>query len=247
MELVIIGHFAGDFYFQTDKMAKKKKTSISYMLLHCAIYATVVGIAVFLQMGFVRKCLCPIVIMFISHIVVDKLKIIIEKKWIKTERDKCWLFLGDQFVHIVILTLVCMCNHIYLSDASIIRQNSIVCMQSIVVAIGGIICGKPAAIIVSKVLAAISEDTANAQNRVENDENEVVGVGAWIGMLEREVIFLLGLLGQFSAIGFVLTAKSVARYKQLENKAFAEKYLIGTLLSAFIALVCVSVCSYTLQ
>ena len=43
-------------------------------------------------------------------------------------------------------------------------------------------------------------------------------------MLEREIILILGLMGQFGAIGFVLTAKSLARFRQLEDKEFAEKY-----------------------
>ena len=40
-------------------------------------------------------------------------------------------------------------------------------------------------------------------------------------------------------MGFVLTAKSIARFKQMENKDFAEKYLIGTLTSFLIALISV--------
>lgn len=77
-----------------------------------------------------------------------------------------------------------------------------------------------------------------------SDEDEVKKVGYFIGVLEREIIFILGLLGQYGAIGFVLTAKSLARYKQLEEKNFAEKYLVGTLISALAAIVCVAVCSF---
>ena len=54
---------------------------------------------------------------------------------------------------------------------------------------------------------------------------EEIQIGSWIGILEREIMLLLALMGQYGAIGFVLTAKSLARFKQLENKAFAEKYL----------------------
>lgn len=60
--------------------------------------------------------------------------------------------------------------------------------------------------------------------------------GKWIGIAEREIILLLGLTGQYSAIGFVLTAKSVARFEQLKEKRFAEKYLIGTLVSTLVAI-----------
>ena len=45
----------------------------------------------------------------------------------------------------------------------------------------------------------------------------------------------LVVLGEWGALGFVLTAKSVARFKELENKEFAETYLVGTLTSFLVA------------
>ena len=64
------------------------------------------------------------------------------------------------------------------------------------------------------------------------------GAGALIGSLERllSVIFLAA--GQPGAIGLVCTAKSIARFKQIEeDKGFAEYYLIGTLYSILYAIV----------
>ncbi len=55
------------------------------------------------------------------------------------------------------------------------------------------------------------------------------GAGALIGVLERALILTFVLLHQYTAIGLVLTAKSIARYKELEDRNFAEYYLIGTL------------------
>jgi hypothetical protein len=63
------------------------------------------------------------------------------------------------------------------------------------------------------------------------------GAGKVIGMLERGIILTLALLGEFGAISFVFVAKSMARFKQLEERQFAEYYLIGTLLSFFFALI----------
>jgi len=60
--------------------------------------------------------------------------------------------------------------------------------------------------------------------------------GRIIGMLERIFIFLFTVAGQYAAIGFILTAKGVVRYKEFENRTFAEYVLIGTLLSALLAL-----------
>ncbi|MFW9927992.1 MAG: hypothetical protein ACFFD1_01215 [Candidatus Thorarchaeota archaeon] len=65
--------------------------------------------------------------------------------------------------------------------------------------------------------------------------------GLVIGMLERTIILTLGLLNQYGAIAFVILAKTMARFKQLEERYFAEYYLIGTLLSFVFALMVVLV------
>lgn len=60
--------------------------------------------------------------------------------------------------------------------------------------------------------------------------------GELIGKLERVIVAALVLAGAASTIGFVLTAKSVARFKQMDDRNFAERYLVGTLLSVCVAL-----------
>ncbi len=62
------------------------------------------------------------------------------------------------------------------------------------------------------------------------------GAGALIGLLERALVLTFVLLGQYTAIGLILTAKSIARYKELEDRHFAEYYLIGTLSSMLFAI-----------
>ena len=61
-------------------------------------------------------------------------------------------------------------------------------------------------------------------------------MGLIIGMLERVLVVVFILVGQYSSIAFVIAAKSIARFKQLEDQAFAEKYLIGTLSSVALAM-----------
>jgi hypothetical protein len=60
--------------------------------------------------------------------------------------------------------------------------------------------------------------------------------GRIIGILERVLLYVFLLQGQFGAIGFVLAAKAFTRFKALDDRAFAEYVLIGTLLSACLAL-----------
>lgn len=60
----------------------------------------------------------------------------------------------------------------------------------------------------------------------------VPGAGAIIGNMERLLSAVFLAAGQWAAIGVVFTAKSIARFKQIEkNRQFAEYYLIGTLYS----------------
>jgi hypothetical protein len=62
-------------------------------------------------------------------------------------------------------------------------------------------------------------------------------VGAVIGILERLIVVALVLVGQYAAIGLVVTAKTIARFRQLEDRQFAEYYLLGTLASIATAIV----------
>lgn len=68
------------------------------------------------------------------------------------------------------------------------------------------------------------------------DAGGIQGAGALIGFLERALVLTFVLLNQYTAIGLVLTAKSIARYKELEDRGFAEYYIIGTLGSMLFAI-----------
>ncbi len=73
---------------------------------------------------------------------------------------------------------------------------------------------------------------------MENLAGRSNSAGAFIGTLERLLIVVFLSVGQYAAIGLVLTAKSIARYQKIvEDKEFAEYYLLGTLLSVFLVIV----------
>ena len=79
-------------------------------------------------------------------------------------------------------------------------------------------------------LAPTEKETA-ADETLENLQT-VAGAGAIIGNMERILSAIFMATGQWAAIGVIFTAKSIARFKQMEeNKQFAEYYLIGTLYS----------------
>lgn len=59
--------------------------------------------------------------------------------------------------------------------------------------------------------------------------------GRVIGCLERIAVYFLVLQRQYEALGLVLAAKGLARFNNLDNKDFAEYFLIGTFLSVILS------------
>ncbi|WP_455464982.1 hypothetical protein [Candidatus Hodarchaeum mangrovi] len=92
------------------------------------------------------------------------------------------------------------------------------------------------AVFVSFVLKILLMLQVDKDNMTKNITKGLRGAGIFVGILERAIVLTLSLLNQFGAISFVFLAKSMARFKQLEQRDFAEYYLIGTLTSFFIAL-----------
>ncbi len=75
--------------------------------------------------------------------------------------------------------------------------------------------------------------------QVSKIDDAIPNAGRLIGILERLILLLLLTQNQYGAIGFVLTAKSIARYNKIaESPEFAESYLLGTLLSSLLAIIC---------
>ena len=64
----------------------------------------------------------------------------------------------------------------------------------------------------------------------------LLNAGKIIGTLERILSVLLIIFNQFSAVGFIIAAKSLIRFKDTQ-RADTEYFLIGSLLSFGIAVV----------
>lgn len=140
-------------------------------------------------------------------------------------------FITDQIAHVLILTVLYFTFDLSIETTKLygfiqwpyFNNLAIYCLIFVIL-------WDPTAVFIKKLFTYIIEDNSC----VEEDDPQV---GRIIGKLERIIISILVLSNQFGAIGFVLTAKSIARYKQLEDKKFAEKYLVGTLTSVLIAFI----------
>ncbi len=72
----------------------------------------------------------------------------------------------------------------------------------------------------------------------DSDEVDVVAYdrGRAIGFLERALIYFLVLGGHYDAVGLVLLAKAFAHMRHTDDRAAMEYVLVGTLLSACLAI-----------
>ena len=69
---------------------------------------------------------------------------------------------------------------------------------------------------------------------LENDRG-LKGAGMTIGIFERMLVLTFIIFNQYTAIGIIFAAKSIARFNELKDRKMAEYYLIGTLSSIFLA------------
>jgi len=73
----------------------------------------------------------------------------------------------------------------------------------------------------------------------DNEVDTLKNAGNYIGMLERVFVFSFVVLNQWSAIGFLIAAKSVFRFNDLtraKDRRLTEYILIGTLTSFGLAI-----------
>jgi len=88
-----------------------------------------------------------------------------------------------------------------------------------------------------KAMDAISR-SANGKRRREKPvtvRSEQENSGEIIGIIERILILTFVLVGSYEAVAFSVAAKSIARFNELDDKYFAEYYLLGTSMSVGIA------------
>ena len=72
----------------------------------------------------------------------------------------------------------------------------------------------------------------------DKKKDDTIKAGRMIGTVERIIMLFFLSIKQYSSVGLVLTAKSIARYNKIaEDQKFAEYYLLGTLLSTICVLV----------
>lgn len=235
--VLFIGHILGDFYFQSSALAREKEVSGKKLVLHCFIYLiTMVGVSMPI---FSWPLLKVVIGISVLHFMIDCLKFMVTNHFFIQNNKDTAIFLVDQGLHILVLLAAVA----YITVSSIeteympglenllssldLDMNTILSWILIL-----LVMIRPCSVTIKKVLNHYRPTTEN-----QVDEG-IPSAGALIGVFERFFIVLMLYANQFTAIGFILTAKSVARYNKIsENPQFAEYYLLGTLLSTLLIIV----------
>lgn len=233
--LLFLGHILGDFYTQTSKIAEKKNKQFKWVLIHSLIYFfTVFVVSIPVISGGVL--ILDIVAAFL-HAFIDILKYLFMKK---RKKEASAVFVTDQCLHLICLVVM---SYIWTGSFGRLVEIPVVLdffttsgiSEKLVVSwiIGLLTIHKPANILIQNLIAGYKPRVKGIEIKADNN------VGRLIGTVERIIMFILIYMNQYSAIGLVLTAKSIARYDRIaKDEKFAEYYLLGTLISAGIVIVC---------
>ena len=236
--LLLIFHFLGDYHFQSESMAKAK-TSLKGLLSHGLVHLFLSLLTWFFlaHQGKALKGLFLLLPLFLLHLGLDYVKAN-QDLWIKKIPFpiKDWyLYLLDQGLHLLLIYLFSEVLFDFSSFPFLPLGLGEASLRWILLLM---LITKPANISFKVCFEKyqLMSSTKSLEERLKDDAPEP-GAGAMIGNLERILSAVFISQGQYAAIGLIYTAKSIARYKQIEeNKRFAEYYLIGTLYSILFVL-----------
>ncbi|MBD1581121.1 DUF3307 domain-containing protein [Pseudoalteromonas sp. S16_S37] len=216
-------HMLADFYLQPNKWITEKKqhTYRSAALYYHSILHGILLLIPALILGLDwRSTLCLVTIVAISHFVIDWWKVT------KVNGDSLSYFVIDQALHICVLAMIAFHMTEGLTISSVLGNKKF--SDIVLIGFAYLLVLKPTSIVISAVLKnyPVPENNPCAEG--------IVSGGKLIGYLERVLILTFTLVGSYAAVGFVLAAKSIFRFGELnkqEGRSMTEYVLIGSLVS----------------
>ena len=222
---LILAHLIGDFFLQPQKWVnakEKKKLKSVWLYVHVAVHVSLMFLIVW-NLSYT----ITIITIGLSHLIIDALKLILQRK--KTKR---LFFFIDQLLHFIAIFVITYLFYDLLlhNDYTFsLKLNGhhlllILCIAFLT---------KPTSIVMKTIVSKWNI------SKLTKDNASLKDAGKYIGILERLLVFTFITAGQWEAVGFLLTAKSVFRFGDLtasKERKLTEYILIGTLLSFGIAI-----------
>jgi hypothetical protein len=219
---LILAHLIGDFVLQPYKWVQHKQThkhKSKYLYWHILIHA--ITLIIVLQFQF--KYWLALVIIPISHYIIDVIKTHLSSKV-----NQRLLFSLDQLAHLIIIAVVIQIYEPYHINFNWLFTPETLLFLTCLIGI-------------TKVSSVIMKTIISKWDLTEyNKEDTLKDAGAYIGILERLLVFIFIITNHWEGVGFLITAKSVFRFSDLskaKDRKLTEYILIGTLISFGLAIV----------
>ncbi|MFT4937413.1 MAG: hypothetical protein ACI88A_000428 [Paraglaciecola sp.] len=233
---LILGHLICDFYLQPKTWVDNRNT-LHHKSLQLAYHAVIHGLVTTSILLFLTDH-APLIsfslgiFVLLTHYIVDLTK---------SYCPNTVIFLVlDQIAHLIILLVVWFLLTGGFSEYKELLTLDKLQTKHVAILIAYLLVLKPTSIIITMTLKPWSEGIrgGNEANPESLDTGDFAGQR--IGYLERILILTFIILNQFSAIGFLLAAKSIFRFGDLtkdEDKKLTEYVMLGTLTSFTITII----------
>ncbi|MBP2652908.1 MAG: hypothetical protein H6Q73_477 [Firmicutes bacterium] len=251
LALLIIGHVLVDFVLQGECMSREKGVRKIVLLKHILQLFLVSGVLAWPYFGQKLDLWGMLLALTLFHGCLDRVK-----TWYESNNTNRQLeaFIVDQFIHIasIIVCFIPLIKDIQPTASALVvwefLAGSYPALRDItsdkayvfiVAAAIYIFNVKGATVVTRLVLKKYDfrriDNLAKDECIAKTESNGIRNPGEAIGNLERILVLTLLLEKNYATIGLVIAAKTIARYKKLEEKDFAEYFLVGTLISILIA------------
>ncbi len=226
---LIVAHLISDFLLQPtawreDK--RRKKLRSHYLYIHGIIH----GLVAYLLLAEWSLWYIPILI-GLSHIAIDVWKI--------NSRENTRNFIIDQFLHFVVLIISWLIINGKITALDEIVRN-LFNAKTFWIYIAGYM------VVIWPMRYAIALATNHWKKEIRNEG--LIDAGKWVGQIERILILTFVIVNKFEAIGFLIAAKSIFRFSDInKERKEAEYILIGTLLSFALSIVWGILLTYLLK
>jgi hypothetical protein len=215
--LQIIAHLLADFTFQPHRKAEEKNINgfrSSYLKWHILVVFGFSWVLSF-QWSFVFGA----IVIALVHWLSDGIKPYYKRL---NQLGKYYFFI-DQALHLIVILSVSKLFTTYFKVSPVFMFSFSTVTFFIILAF--LFCTKPANIMIKEVFRAFDIKVIKV-----GESEELPNAGKLIGIIERWLVLTFILLNQFEAVGFLLAAKSILRFKEAETLK-SEYVLIGTMLS----------------
>ncbi|HYH03208.1 MAG TPA: DUF3307 domain-containing protein [Bacillota bacterium] len=245
--LTLIAHTLADFLFQTHNVVTAKdRLQFSGFLTHGSLVFIILAglLSGYHWLGVLLYSL----IITAAHLTIDVLKALLIRN--RSCRVELTGFIADQILHFLVILLVWQVFDLQ-PDSRITGIFSALITPKLVAVFGQSVSqtGWSMTKVLGCVLAYLTVCWGGAvfiqkflrifpYHNDDGYNSSLKETGRYIGILERALILTLVMNNSLTAVVFIFTAKSIARYNELNNRDFAEYYLVGTLLSTALAFGC---------